>query len=77
MRGVSTSGCTALVSLDLGQWHVSVSHPDRYPTWDEIASAREKYTPDDVTMVMILPPLAEYVNLHQTTLHLWQMDDLR
>lgn len=66
---------TAVVSRDDGHWHVSVSHPSRYPTWDELASAKEKFCPDDVEMVMYFPRRAEYVNHHQTTLHLWQAPD--
>lgn len=69
-----TGGLTAIVSRDDGMWHVSVSHPSRYPTWDEMASARERFTPDHVTMAMVLPPRSEYVNLHNTCLHLWEID---
>lgn len=61
--------------------HLSISHrtnearpqPGRYPTWDEIADARERFLPDDRTFVMHLPPKAEYVNLHSTTFHLWEL----
>ena len=61
--------------------HLSISHrsngekpeADRYPTWDEIADAREQFLPDDRTFVMHLPPRAEYVNLHQSTFHLWEL----
>jgi hypothetical protein len=62
-------------------WHLSISHrtnearpqPGRYPTWDEIADARYRFCPDDVTMAMLLPPKSEYVNAHATTFHLWQV----
>lgn len=67
-----TGGLTAIVSRDEGLWHVSVSHPKRYPTWDELSSARERFVPDEITMAMYLPPRSEYVNLHDTCLHLWQ-----
>lgn len=68
-----TGGLLAIVSREDGRWHVSVSHPKRYPTWDEMASARERFTPDEVTMAMLLPPRGEYVNLHSTCLHLWEL----
>lgn len=63
-------------------WHLSISHrdcappyePGRYPTWDEIREARERFIPDAVTVAMLLPPKAEYVNVHQTTFHLWEID---
>ena len=31
----------------------------------------------EVTMGMLLPPKAEYVNLHPNCFHLWEVDDLR
>lgn len=37
-------------------WHMSISHPYRYPTWEEIKAARYDLIPDDVTMAMLLPP---------------------
>jgi hypothetical protein len=63
------------------QWHLSVSHrtdehppkPGRYPAWDEVAEARHRFIPDDVTMAMLLPPETEYVNVHETCFHLWQV----
>ena len=55
------------------EWHLSISAVMRYPTWDEIAEARERYLPDLLTFGMILPPRDEYVNLHETTFHLHEM----
>lgn len=63
-------------------WHLSISHrtsgarpqPGRYPTWDEIRDARQRFIPDEVTVAMLLPPEAEYVNVHATTFHLWQIE---
>lgn len=62
-------------------FHLSISHrrsdgtrlPGRYPTWDEIRDARYRFAPLDVTMAMLLPPQAEYVNIHETTFHLWEV----
>ena len=54
-------------------WHLSISHPARYPTWDEIADARYTLVPDNVTMAMILPPKAEYINLHPNCFHLHEI----
>jgi hypothetical protein len=55
------------------EWHLSISHSSRYPTWDEIADARERWLPDEITFGMILPPRAEYVNVHPTTFHLHEI----
>ena len=62
-----------VVSIDAGYWHMSISHPSRYPTWDEIKEARYKYTPNEVTMAMLLPPKEEYVNVHPNCFHLWEV----
>lgn len=57
------------------RWHMSISHPTRYPTWDEIKTARYALIPRHVTMAMILPPPDEYLNVHQTTFHLWEIEE--
>lgn len=67
--------CLVFVSRSDAGWHLSISHPDRYPTWDEIKQARYQLVPHDVTMAMILPPPGEYVNLHENCFHLWQIED--
>lgn len=46
----------------------------RYPSWDEIISARYEFCPPAMTMAMVLPPKIEYVNLHDTTFHLWEVE---
>lgn len=64
------------------QYHMSISHrtngnppkSGRYPTWDEIADARYKLLPQDLTFVMFLPPPSEYVAVHDTTFHLHEYE---
>jgi hypothetical protein len=87
----SASGCGIIVGIEparaapvgiwvpaeLELWHLSISHPERYPTWDEIADARYELVPDEVTMALLLPPRGEYVNAHPNCFHLWQIDDRR
>lgn len=57
-------------------WHLSISHrdhrgePRRYPSWDEIADARDVFLPADLTFAMLLPPADQYVAVHATTFHL-------
>ena len=53
-------------------WHLSISHPDRYPVWDEIRDARYALLPDDVMIAMFLPPMDEYVNVHPNCFQLWE-----
>jgi len=53
-------------------WHLSISHPKRLPTWDELKMARYELLPDEVTMAMLLPPKAQYVDVHPNCLHLYE-----
>ena len=55
-----------------GSWkHLSISHPKRYPYWDEIIDARYTFFNEDETVIQIMPPRREYVNFHQFCFHLW------
>ena len=61
-------------------WHLSISAPNRYPTWDEIAAARYQLLSDDLYFVMGLPQSKDYVNLQTphtarggNVFHLWQV----
>lgn len=54
------------------RWHLSISHPIRYPKWDEIKQARMRYIPQNVTMAMFLPGEHSYVNIHPNCFHLWE-----
>jgi hypothetical protein len=56
-------------------WHLSISHADRYPEWDEIVEARYRFIPDQVRVAQLLPPRAEWVNLHPTCMHLWEIGE--
>lgn len=73
-------GCRVIVAQEPARsgalrWHLSISHPDRYPTWDEIRDARYTFTPPDVTMVMVLPPPSQYVNLHPNCFQLHEVPE--
>ena len=52
--------------------HVSVSYPDRCPTWDEMCKAKDIFFRDDECVIQFHPPKAEYVNVHPYCLHLWK-----
>jgi len=54
-------------------WHLSISHPSRYPSWDEIKKARYELLPSDLTFGLILPPEGEYVNIHPFCFHLYEI----
>ncbi|NPV81906.1 MAG: hypothetical protein HPY52_16870 [Firmicutes bacterium] len=69
--------CLVIVGKSEDGWHMSISHPDRYPTWDEIRDARYQFMPHDITVAMLLPPPEEYINIHENCFHLWQIEDPR
>lgn len=52
-------------------WHLSISHKERYPSWDEIMAFRSFMFDDDMEVIMVMPKVEEYVNLHQRCFHLW------
>ena len=52
--------------------HVSVSLPNRCPTWDEMCFIKDLFWEDDQTVVQFHPPKSEYVNNHKYCLHLWR-----
>lgn len=58
-------------------YHLSISHPSRYPTWDEIAKARYTLLPDEINYVMHLPKVAEYINLHRFCFQIHEDDAAR
>ncbi len=63
----------ALVSKEGEYWHLSISHPIRYPKWDEIKEARYALLPNECTMAILLPPKEEYVNIHPNCFHLHEV----
>lgn len=60
-------------------WHLSISHPLRHPTWDEIKTARYRMLDPDLTFGMLLPPRDKYVNIaaQDHVFHLWEVRDER
>lgn len=58
-----------------GRWHLSIAHPDRLPTWEEIKTLRDLLVPEDVFLAIPMPPKAHWVNLHEFCLHLWEHKD--
>lgn len=80
-KQVSDGHLTVFVGKEPDGWHLSISHrtnhhpprPGRNPRWNEIKEARYLFCPLTITMAMLLPPPEEFVNLHATTFHLWEI----
>ena len=62
-----------VIATDNGGWeHVSVSLPDRTPTWEEMCHVKDLFWDDEDTVIQFHPPKSRYVNLHAHCLHLWR-----
>lgn len=55
-----------------GWEHVSVSLPDRCPTWEELCHIKHLWWREDETVLQYHPAASRYVNVHPYTLHLWR-----
>lgn len=57
---------------DPRRWlHISVSHEDRYPTWEELMSIKDEFMGEEVEAYQVLPRHSEHVNVSATCFHLW------
>jgi hypothetical protein len=78
-KNLTDGHLTVIAAKEPPGWHLSISHrtpllvPGRYPVWDEIKEARYLFMPPDITMAQLLPPVDEFVNIHETTFHLWEV----
>ena len=68
------AGVTLRVICGCGEgWdHVSVSLPDRCPTWDEMNWVKNLFFEPDETAIQFHPPHNEYINVCKTVLHMWR-----
>lgn len=53
--------------------HVSISHPDRYPTWEEIKEAKDYFFGDEKDAIMVFPRRELWVNIAPNCFHLWEL----
>ncbi len=72
-RAYRMGRCQIIVSQQQAGWHLSISRPERLPTWEEVRDARYELVPDDATMALLLPPKTEYVNVHDYCLQLYEI----
>ena len=61
LKAYQSGELRVLVAIENGRWHLSVSCAGRYPTWDEIKSARYSLVPDEIYMVQMLPPKKDFI----------------
>ena len=58
------------------RWHISISHPFRYPTWDEMGEVKDEFCPD-IFMSIPHPPRKHWLNINPRVMHLWESQDER
>jgi hypothetical protein len=57
---------------DSRRWlHVSISHPNKIPTYQELADAKRDFIGEDVYAYQVFAPTKDHVNIHPFCLHLW------
>lgn len=61
-----------IASDSIGWEHVSVSMPDRCPTWKEMCLIKDLFWDPEDTVIQYHPAESEYVNNHPFCLHLWR-----
>lgn len=63
----------AVIWSNGGGWdHVSVSFPNRVPTWDEMCRIKDIFFREDECCVEYHPAKKNYVNIHPYCLHIWK-----
>ena len=70
--GNKFGGLDVICSDGEGWDHVSVSLPERCPTWDEMVYVKDIFFGAEETVMQLHPPKSQYVNLHEFCLHLWR-----
>ena len=61
-----------VASWGMGWEHVSVSLPNRCPTWEELHFVKRAWWRGGETVIQYHPAETEYVNYHPFCLHLWR-----
>ena len=74
------TGMTIIASGDVERdgrrWlHISMSYPDRVPSYDEMIAGMRAILGDDREAYQVFPPRARWVNIDAYCLHLWHCLD--
>jgi hypothetical protein len=75
LNGIKSKRACVVFSWGGGWEHVSVSYPNRTPTWEEMCKVKEMFWKDEECVIQYHPPKSEYVSVHPYCLHLWRKVD--
>jgi len=72
LAGAKLQVLSSPFNSETGWQHVSVSLPNRCPTWNEMSRIKKMFWGEDETVIQFHPKKSEYVNNHPHCLHLWK-----
>lgn len=61
-----------IFSYQMGWEHLSVSMPNRTPTWEQMCMMKDIFWNKNEACVEYHPPEEDYVNMHKHCLHIWR-----
>ncbi len=64
-----------LAGSGLGWDHVSISLPNRCPTWEEMDKLKRLFFEDDETAFQLHLPPSDHISVHPFCLHIWRPHD--
>jgi hypothetical protein len=59
-------------SVQGGYEHLSVSMPNKTPSWDQMCVMKDIFFEDEEETIEYHPPKSDYVNIHPHCLHMWR-----
>ena len=65
-------GMIIVASWDEGWDHVSVSRPDRFPTWEEMERVKRAFFRPDEVAFQLHVPVSDHISVHPFCLHIWR-----
>ncbi len=72
LHGTKSKPAGVVFSWGRGWEHVSVSYPNRCPTWEEMCRVKNIFWNENECVIEYHPPKSDYVNNHPYCLHLWR-----
>ena len=72
---VNGSPVLVIASNGDGWEHVSVSHPNRIPSWETMCIIKDMFFEEEEVVMQLHPKKSQYVNFAENCLHLWRPID--
>ncbi len=61
-----------IFSNQLGWEHLSISMPNKTPSWEQMCRMKDIFWNEDETCIEYHPAKSQYVNMHPHCLHIWK-----